>query len=122
MRQCRRCVLGNQQTDVDAPKQPKESRFPNDWPDIGLFEKVRRIEEVLDSDIRPMLASDGGGIDLIDLREEELVVEYNGACGSCSASLGGTMHFIEDTLENELGIHLRLNVQGLEPEPFVDLS
>ena len=53
----------------------------SDWNEIGLFEKVRRIEEVLDRDIRPMLASDGGGMDLVDLRETELHVQYNGACG-----------------------------------------
>lgn len=94
----------------------------SDWDDIGLFEKVRRIEHVLDEHIRPMLASDGGGMDLVDLRDNNtLVVEYQGACGGCSASVGGTMFFIEDTLETHLGVHLKLEVSGEEPEPFIDI-
>ncbi|MDA3962381.1 MAG: NifU family protein [Planctomycetota bacterium] len=93
-----------------------------DWPMIGLFEKVRRIEGVLDEHVRPMLASDGGGMDLIDLRENNtLFVEYNGACGSCSSSIGGTLFFIEDSLETHLGVRLKIEVQGTESEPFLDL-
>lgn len=92
------------------------------WDEVGLFEKVRRVEEVLDEQVRPMLASDGGGIELVDLRGSDLVVHYNGACGSCSSSIGGTMIFIEDTLNNALGVELHLVVQGMdEPEPFIDL-
>ena len=93
-----------------------------DWPMIGLFEKVRRIEQVLDDQVRPMLASDGGGMDLIDLRDDNtLVVEYHGACGGCSAAIGGTLFFIEDTLEANLGVRLKLDVQEAGVEPFLDL-
>ncbi|TVR14699.1 MAG: NifU family protein [Planctomycetota bacterium] len=104
---------------ADAPMS-KASELP--WEEIGLFEKVRRVEQVLDDQVRPMLATDGGGIELVDLRDSELVVQYNGACGSCSSSIGGTMMFIEDTLQNALGVEMRLVVQGMdEPEPFMDL-
>lgn len=91
------------------------------WDECGLFEKVRRIETVLDEHIRPALASDGGGIDLIDLREPELVVQYSGACGSCGSSVGGTMNFIEDTLEANLGIRFKLVVEGLDEASFFNL-
>lgn len=85
-----------------------------DWHEIGLFEKVRRIEGVLDEHVRPMLASDGGGIELVDLNDDRLVVQYEGACGSCSSSIGGTMVFIEDTLADHLGVELKLDVQGMD--------
>jgi NifU-like protein len=88
------------------------------WNEVGLFEKVRRVETVLDEHVRPALASDGGGMDILDLKpgEEEsiLVVEYKGACGSCSSSIGGTMQFIEDALELHLGVRIRLDVQAME--------
>ena len=106
----------------EVPDGDGEPAPGHDWNDIGLFEKVRRIETVLDEAIRPMLASDGGGMDLVDLREDNtLVVEYHGACGGCSASIGGTMFFIEDTLESNLGVPFKLEVQGQEVEPFIDL-
>ncbi|MCX8039426.1 MAG: NifU family protein [Planctomycetota bacterium] len=86
------------------------------WSEIGLFEKVRRIEAVLDAEVRPALASDGGGIELVDLVGDQLVVQYHGACGSCSSSIGGTLRFIEDTLNNRLGTELRLVVSRVDSE------
>ena len=89
------------------------------WDDLGLFEKVRRIEEVLDDNVRPMLASDGGGIELVDLREDELVVHYQGACGSCSASIGGTLVFIQETLNDALDADLTVKPEGLDESAFI---
>ncbi len=86
------------------------------WSDIGLFEKVRRIESVLDEHVRPALASDGGGIDLVDLNGKELSVQYHGACGSCSSSIGGTLQFIQDSLNNWLATELVVKVTGMDEE------
>ena len=88
------------------------------WSDIGLFEKVRRIEAVLDQHVRPALANDGGGIDLVDLNNEELSVQYQGACGSCGSSVGGTLQFVQDSLNNHLNTSLTLKVIGLEEGMF----
>ena len=84
------------------------------WSDVGLFEKVRRIEAVLDTQVRPALASDGGGIDLADLKGDDLYVQYHGACGSCSSSVGGTLNFIQDSLNNHLGTQLAIKVSGAD--------
>lgn len=116
--------LANRFRGIQHEEQPGDGAAAgpaSDWDTIGLFEKVRRIEQVLDEQVRPMLAADGGGMDLVDLRDDELVVEYHGLCGSCSAAFGGTLFFIEDTLSNALGTELRITVQGMEAEPFVDL-
>ncbi|MBA3684855.1 MAG: NifU family protein, partial [Planctomycetes bacterium] len=86
------------------------------WTDIGLFEKVRRIEAVLDEHVRPALASDGGGIDLVDLAGQELSVQYHGACGSCSSSIGGTLQFIQDSLNNWLATELTVKVTGIDED------
>lgn len=104
---------------VEAYEKPKDGPQTADqlpWADIGLFEKVRRIETVLDQHVRPALASDGGGIDLVDLQGDELMVQYHGACGSCSSSIGGTLNFIQDSLNNNLGTQLRIAVSQLETE------
>lgn len=99
--------------------QPAASSHPAGglpWTEIGLFEKVRRIEAVLDAQVRPALASDGGGLDLVDLRNEELFVQYHGACGSCSSSVGGTLQFVQDSLNNHLGTTLQVRVSSVELE------
>jgi len=86
------------------------------WGEVGLFEKVRRIESILDEHVRPALASDGGGLDLVDLNGDDLFVQYHGACGSCSSSVGGTLQFVQDSLNNHLGTSLRVQVTGYEEE------
>lgn len=106
---------------VEAYEKPKPGDGPRTadqlpWPEVGLFEKVRRIETVLDQHVRPALASDGGGIDLVDLQGDELLVQYHGACGSCSSSIGGTLNFIQDSLNNHLGTTLKITVSQLETE------
>jgi NifU-like protein len=106
-----------------APAAPVNTGSTSDrlpWPDVGLFEKVRRIEAVLDQHVRQALASDGGGIDLVDLKGDELYVQYHGACGSCSSSIGGTLQFIQDSLNNYLGTTLTVKVTGIEEDaPFL---
>jgi NifU-like protein len=102
---------------VQALEKPKDAPTTSDqlpWNDVGLFEKVRRIELVLDQQVRPALASDGGGLDLVDLQGDELIVQYHGACGSCSSSIGGTLTFIQDSLNNHLGTILRITVSQLD--------
>jgi NifU-like protein len=100
-----------------APAPGTAQELP--WTEIGLFEKVRRIESVLDQHVRPALASDGGGIDLVDLKSDELYVQYHGACGSCSSSIGGTLQFIQDSLNNYLATTLAVKVTGIDEEtPF----
>ncbi len=46
------------------------------------------VEKVLEEQVRPKLAADGGGIDLVDVRDDNtVVVKLTGACGSCPFSL-----------------------------------
>jgi NifU-like protein len=85
--------------------------------DCGLFDKVSRVEAVLDLYVRPALASDGGGLDLVDLKGDELHVQYHGACGSCASSVGGTLQFIQDSLNNHLMANLLVKVAGIDEDP-----
>jgi Fe-S cluster biogenesis protein NfuA len=100
--------------DLVVPQEDQAER----WDDLGLFEKVRRIEKVLDEHVRPMLATDGGGLELVDLKGDELVVQYQGACGSCSSSVGGTLAFIQETLNDHLGCDLSIKPEGLDTAAF----
>jgi NifU-like protein len=98
----------------EAPAKSGAAALP--WTEVGLFEKVRRIESVLDEHVRPALASDGGGMDLVDLAGDTLHVQYHGACGSCSSSIGGTLQFVQDSLNNHLGTALTVQVTGYDEE------
>ena len=45
------------------------------------------VEKVLTEKVRPMLAADGGGVDLVDVKPDNtVVVKLTGACGNCPFS------------------------------------
>jgi len=44
-----------------------------------------QVEEILDK-LRPMLMMDGGNIELVDVKDDEVFVHLVGACGMCPSS------------------------------------
>jgi len=71
-------------------------------------EKLARINALLDSRVRPGLAGDGGGLEVIDFDGSILEISYHGACGSCPSAMGGTMHYIESLLQDEVDPNIRV--------------
>lgn len=61
-----------------------------------------RVNEILDLKVRPGLAGDGGGLEIIGLHDKKLMIRYQGACGSCPSSLAGTLYAIEHMLKQEV--------------------
>ncbi|MFO7660131.1 MAG: NifU family protein [Candidatus Cloacimonadaceae bacterium] len=62
----------------------------------------QKVEEVLDK-IRPSIQADGGDVELIDIREDNVVVvRLKGACGSCPMSTLTLKAGIERILKEEI--------------------
>ena len=64
--------------------------------------RLSRINEMLDEKIRPYLASDGGWLEVVSLKENTLTIRYQGACGSCPSSLTGTLMGIESLIRQDI--------------------
>jgi Fe-S cluster biogenesis protein NfuA len=58
-------------------------------------ERLDKINEILDEQVRPYLQGDGGDLYVLGLSGNQLTVHYQGACGSCPSSLSGTLAGIE---------------------------
>jgi len=58
-------------------------------------EKYEAIEKLLDDTIRPILVADGGNLELDMVKGNEVFVSFQGACGSCPSSAGGTLAGIQ---------------------------
>ncbi len=58
-------------------------------------ERLTKINELLDDQVRPYLQNDGGDLYVLGLEGNQLTVHYQGACGSCPSSLSGTLAGIE---------------------------
>jgi len=47
------------------------------------IEKMKRIEETIEREIRPALQQDGGDLDLIDVEGDRVKVAFRGSCAHC---------------------------------------
>lgn len=63
---------------------------------------LKQINAILDSRVRPALAGDGGGLEVLGLDGLTLSIRYQGACGSCPSSIRGTLVAIENLLRSEV--------------------
>jgi len=63
-------------------------------------ERLDRINELLDEQVRPYLQGDGGDLYVMGLAGNTLSVHYQGACGSCPSSLSGTLAGIENLVKS----------------------
>jgi Fe-S cluster biogenesis protein NfuA len=61
-----------------------------------------KINHVLDTQIRPALAGDGGGLEVVGLEGKNLMIRYQGACGSCPSAIAGTLAAIQNLLQAEV--------------------
>ena len=60
--------------------------------------ELQKIETIVDKEIRPILQMHGGDLQLIDFKNNVLVIRYQGACGGCPGAAMGTRHMIETIL------------------------
>jgi len=87
-----------------------ESFKTEDFHKYEAEEQNRIIEAVLDKAIRPALANDGGGLQVISIEGNKVKIHYQGACGSCPSSTTGTLQYIENFLREN--VHPELMVEA----------
>ena len=79
------------------------------YPSLCNDEKLIIVEAVLDSTIRPALANDGGGLEVIEVDGPIVRIRYQGACGGCPSSTGGTLLVIENHLRAQLDPNIKVH-------------
>ncbi|MGC8765567.1 MAG: NifU family protein [Brevinematia bacterium] len=83
-----------------------------DFKGMSLVEKLKEIEKVLDEEIRPMLAADGGSLEVVDIKDSDgytdIYINYLGACRGCAASTTGTLYAIQNYLNQRVDDSIRV--------------
>ena len=77
---------------TDHPVVKKPAKLTN-------IQKIKLIEETLEREIKPALQKDGGGIELIDVDGNTVMVRLCGTCASCSASQVTLKNYVETKLQ-----------------------
>ena len=65
---------------------------------MTALKKIKKIEEVLEREIRPELRKDDGDIELIDVDGDFVTVSLRGACTSCTKSETTLKEYVEKKL------------------------
>jgi len=77
---------------TESPAEPVKPRR------MTTLQKIKRIEEVLEREVRPGLRKDGGDIELIDVDGDFVMVSLRGACKSCAKSQTTIKEYVEAKL------------------------
>ncbi|NDJ28084.1 iron-sulfur cluster assembly scaffold protein NifU [Campylobacter sp. MIT 12-8780] len=81
--------------------------------EMTMVKQLKAVESVLDTEIRAMLHSDGGDLEVIDIQKSnegnvDIYIRYLGACNGCASGSGATLYAIENILQEELSPNIRV--------------
>ncbi len=65
---------------------------------MTTLQKIKKIEEALEREIRPGLRKDGGDIELVDVDGDFVTVSLRGSCTSCAKSQTTLKEYVEKKL------------------------
>ena len=99
---CGRCKGENQKILDKVNGANEASNAPKTFAQMTLVEKIRKIEQVLESDVRPMLNMDGGSAELVDVNGMVVKVRLVGMCSGCAGAAGTLKHVIEKALQEKV--------------------
>lgn len=80
-------------TDLAATKEQRP---------LTTVQKISLIQQVLNEEVKPVLALDGGDVELYDVEGDKVKVQLKGACGSCSSSTATLKIAIEARLQERV--------------------
>lgn len=80
---------------------------------MTTLQKIRLIEETIQTQIAPALMRDGGDIELVDVNGDEVLVKLKGNCASCPSSKITLADFV--TLELREKVYPGLTVKEVRP-------
>ena len=93
---------------VLACEIPQKQEERKQFTALTIVEKIKAIENVLNTEIKPQLNKDGGSIELIDLQGNTVIVRLLGGCASCIASQMTLKNFVGKTLQDKLDKNLEV--------------
>jgi Fe-S cluster biogenesis protein NfuA len=63
---------------------------------------LEKVKEVIERDIKPALAMDGGSIELLSVENSVVRVRLSGACAGCPMSQYTLRDFVESTIRRQI--------------------
>lgn len=87
---------------ADKPARTTSSAATTTARPLTNLQKITLIQRVIDEEIRPILAEDGGDMELFDVEGDVVKVILKGACSGCASSTETLKLAIEATLKDRV--------------------
>ncbi|MBA7483339.1 MAG: Fe-S cluster assembly protein NifU [Spirochaeta sp.] len=91
----------------------EQARKNNTGGKMTTVQKIKKIEVVIEEEIRPILRRDGGDIELIDVKDNQVVVRLMGMCSGCHAAVLTLKGLVEEKLRELVDPNLEVVQDGL---------
>ena len=93
-----------------APAAPEAAPAPESWKPTERtpFQLAKEIERVIDAQVRPRLAADGGDLEIVDIRDKKVYCKLLGVCASCVGARQTLRFVVEDALRQEVDADVRV--------------
>ena len=75
---------------------------------LSPYQFSKRIEAAVDEYIRPMLAQDGGDVEIIDIKDTLVYCRLAGACAGCAGAAQTLKMMVEKTLKEVVDERIRV--------------
>lgn len=73
------------------------------WMELETLQRMEILEKAFEEQIRPYLAIDEGGVQILGIEEDTKVkIAYSGSCTSCYSAIGGTLQGIQSLLQERV--------------------
>ena len=91
-------------TEKKSKKRPsKKAVKKTPFAKMELDDQVVAVQDALEEAmVYHYLAMEGGGMEIMDIQGNDIVIQYYGACGNCPVSETATLPFIEEVLREKV--------------------
>ncbi|TQR31317.1 iron-sulfur cluster assembly scaffold protein NifU [Campylobacter sp. MIT 99-7217] len=105
-------ILAETRAEMERERLKEMNKEDLAFEEMTMVKQLKAIESVLDAEVRAMLQSDGGDMEVIDIQKSaeniDVYIRYLGACSGCSSGSGATLYAIENILQEELSPRIRV--------------
>lgn len=92
---------------LTGAEQVAENKAPTR---MTTLQKIDKIREVIASDVRPILAQDGGDCELVDVDGNDVYVQLTGHCKGCAFSNNTLVSVVEKKLREKISDQLNVKL------------
>lgn len=91
---------------LDAINGPSDIQQPSATIPLTMLQKIDKIREVIQKDIKPILVADGGDCEFVDINGNEVFIRFMGQCKGCALSNMTLISVVENKLKEKVSQQL----------------